>query len=211
LSITSNKGNTITRIGEPEDPAVHVERQGNDVAKKAHELNIEEPAEKAGAKETNGHHESEEKPKESEGKEVTALSAPSVVSHAAEKWGVPEEDVAPSAPGETENSLQSEEDAGAQPLSATNVSQKGEKRAASPEDPDDVDVANGHEESASTAPKAPAKMQEPASKKQKTQGKGKEDSVDKKSRGRKKSTTKREPKQASTTDGKPRRSARLGA
>jgi len=44
LTITSNRGNDITRHGKPGDPAVHVARSGNDVVKTAHELTIEEKA-----------------------------------------------------------------------------------------------------------------------------------------------------------------------
>ncbi|KAG2346278.1 hypothetical protein BDR05DRAFT_959910 [Suillus weaverae] len=37
--VTSNKGNTVTRIAREGDPAVKIGRQGNDVVKLAHELN----------------------------------------------------------------------------------------------------------------------------------------------------------------------------
>ncbi|KIM76279.1 hypothetical protein PILCRDRAFT_12882 [Piloderma croceum F 1598] len=36
--VTSDKGNTITRIAREGDPAVRVSRKGNDVVKMAHEL-----------------------------------------------------------------------------------------------------------------------------------------------------------------------------
>ncbi|KIK38405.1 hypothetical protein CY34DRAFT_809366 [Suillus luteus UH-Slu-Lm8-n1] len=36
--VTSNKGNTVTRIAKEGDPAVKISRQGNDVVKLAHEL-----------------------------------------------------------------------------------------------------------------------------------------------------------------------------
>jgi len=41
VSVTSNRGNTITRHGKEGDPAVHIARSGNDVVKNAHELSIE--------------------------------------------------------------------------------------------------------------------------------------------------------------------------
>ena len=44
LSIQSKKGNTITRRGDPENPAVHMAREGNDVVKKQSELTVEEKA-----------------------------------------------------------------------------------------------------------------------------------------------------------------------
>ncbi|KAI0656021.1 hypothetical protein C8Q70DRAFT_1056907 [Cubamyces menziesii] len=37
--VTSNKGNTVTRIAREGDPAVKITRKGNDVVKLAHELN----------------------------------------------------------------------------------------------------------------------------------------------------------------------------
>ncbi|KIJ62445.1 hypothetical protein HYDPIDRAFT_114564 [Hydnomerulius pinastri MD-312] len=37
--VTSNKGNTVTRIAKEGDPAVKISRKGNDVVKLAHELN----------------------------------------------------------------------------------------------------------------------------------------------------------------------------
>ncbi len=43
-SIQSNKGNTIKKNADPEDPAVHVAREGNDVVKRAHELTVEKKA-----------------------------------------------------------------------------------------------------------------------------------------------------------------------
>lgn len=44
VSIESNRGNTITMEAEPENPAVHIARPGNDVVKKASELEIEDKA-----------------------------------------------------------------------------------------------------------------------------------------------------------------------
>ncbi|KAG0703395.1 hypothetical protein DFH29DRAFT_803547 [Suillus ampliporus] len=40
--VTSNKGNTVTRIARAGDPAVKITRQGNDVVKLAHELEVKE-------------------------------------------------------------------------------------------------------------------------------------------------------------------------
>ena len=42
VAITSKRGNTIKKNAEPDNPAVHISRSGNDVVKKASELNIEE-------------------------------------------------------------------------------------------------------------------------------------------------------------------------
>ncbi|KAI0922337.1 hypothetical protein AcW1_003189 [Taiwanofungus camphoratus] len=38
-SVTSNKGNTVSRTAREGDPAVKITRKGNDVVKLAHELN----------------------------------------------------------------------------------------------------------------------------------------------------------------------------
>ncbi|KIV79300.1 hypothetical protein PV11_06867 [Exophiala sideris] len=44
IAITSKRGNKIKKNAEPGNPAVHIERSGNDVVKKASELNVEEKA-----------------------------------------------------------------------------------------------------------------------------------------------------------------------
>jgi hypothetical protein len=44
IAIQSRRGNTIKKNAEPGNPAVRVERSGNDVVKKASELNVEEKA-----------------------------------------------------------------------------------------------------------------------------------------------------------------------
>jgi hypothetical protein len=41
VAIESKRGNTIKKNADPENPAVHVERPGNDVVKKASELDVE--------------------------------------------------------------------------------------------------------------------------------------------------------------------------
>jgi len=42
VTVTSHRGNDITKTGTEEDPAVHIERSGNDVVKTASELKVEE-------------------------------------------------------------------------------------------------------------------------------------------------------------------------
>ncbi|KEF61397.1 uncharacterized protein A1O9_02963 [Exophiala aquamarina CBS 119918] len=44
IAITSKRGNKVKKNAEPSNPAVHVERSGNDVVKKASELNVVEKA-----------------------------------------------------------------------------------------------------------------------------------------------------------------------
>jgi hypothetical protein len=61
VSVQSKRGNTIKRKGDPENPAVHIARPGNDVVKKQSELTVEEKAEGAEngeAEEANGEVES---------------------------------------------------------------------------------------------------------------------------------------------------------
>ncbi|KAI1849598.1 hypothetical protein JX265_007937 [Neoarthrinium moseri] len=91
VAIKSKRGNTIKKNAEPDNPAVHIERSGNDVVKKASELTVEskgsqgkegdEHGEKRkaksqdvedDAKESDGEEESEEDPhtKTKTGKEV---------------------------------------------------------------------------------------------------------------------------------------------
>ena len=44
VAIESHRGNEIKKHGEPGNPAVRIERPGNDVVKKASELNVEKSA-----------------------------------------------------------------------------------------------------------------------------------------------------------------------
>ncbi|KAF2760985.1 hypothetical protein EJ05DRAFT_429052, partial [Pseudovirgaria hyperparasitica] len=44
IAIESHRGNTIKKNAEPDNPAVHIARPGNDVVKRANELNLEEKA-----------------------------------------------------------------------------------------------------------------------------------------------------------------------
>ena len=41
IAIQSKKGNTIKKNASPDNPAIHVKRSGNDVVKRASELNVE--------------------------------------------------------------------------------------------------------------------------------------------------------------------------
>ncbi|KAF2236853.1 hypothetical protein EV356DRAFT_565308 [Viridothelium virens] len=52
VAVESHRGNTIAKNAEPDNPAVHVERPGNDVVKKASELEVDEegPKHKGDAK-----------------------------------------------------------------------------------------------------------------------------------------------------------------
>ncbi len=50
IAIQSKKGNTIKKNAEPDNPAVHIARSGNDVVKRASELNVEEKASRSNGK-----------------------------------------------------------------------------------------------------------------------------------------------------------------
>lgn len=45
VTVTSHRGNEISKTGTEENPAVHIERSGNDVVKTANELNVDKKAE----------------------------------------------------------------------------------------------------------------------------------------------------------------------
>ncbi|KAK5109035.1 hypothetical protein LTR62_007583 [Meristemomyces frigidus] len=47
LSITTKKGNEVKKNADPSDPAVKISREGNDVVKRAHELEITEKGDKS--------------------------------------------------------------------------------------------------------------------------------------------------------------------
>merc|ERR1712000_383016 len=73
VSITSKKGNKVKKNAEPDNPAVRIERSGNDVVKKASELNVEEKANGSGDKrkrdeaEENGDKNDDESEKKNDG------------------------------------------------------------------------------------------------------------------------------------------------
>ena len=64
IAIESKKGNTIKKNASPDNPAVHVERSGNDVVKRASELQIDEKTDGANGEQANG--DSKEGEKEAE-------------------------------------------------------------------------------------------------------------------------------------------------
>ena len=71
IAIQSSKGNTIKKNADPDDPAVHISRQGNDVVKRAHELQIEEKADKSTNKSESGK-DSDKKAKQNENASQTS-------------------------------------------------------------------------------------------------------------------------------------------
>jgi hypothetical protein len=61
VSVTSHRGNEIKKTGDESNPAVHIERSGNDVVKRASELHIDEKG--------SGNTEMEEKSQEKNGED----------------------------------------------------------------------------------------------------------------------------------------------
>jgi len=49
IAITTQRGNTVTKKADPSNPAVRVERSGNDVVKRASELSVDEKASGSGS------------------------------------------------------------------------------------------------------------------------------------------------------------------
>lgn len=202
VSIESDKGNTITKTAEADNPAVQIERPGNDVVKKASELEVEA---KAPTSEANG------EKKEENVDEVTAPEEKKEEEKPSEVEQPPAQplEVQPPAPAPQENG----------------EANTGEKR--SHEATEEPKAQNGEKEAEPTAAAADeANDEEPAAKKQKidepAESAENANADDSKARGRPKKgeangehkekkapAKKREPKKAATETGEPRRSARI--
>lgn len=62
VTVTSKRGNEISKTGDENNPAVHIERSGNDVVKTANELNVDKKVEGSSSNgNTNGESKQEEK------------------------------------------------------------------------------------------------------------------------------------------------------
>ncbi|KAF2202356.1 hypothetical protein GQ43DRAFT_439756 [Delitschia confertaspora ATCC 74209] len=221
LAIQSNKGNTIKKNADPEDPAVHITREGNDVVKRAHELQTEEKAGGANGEQANGEAtEGKERPAEEvekteENKEVgkkdeQMTDAPKEAADDKQEEPVKEKGAtdsteATNAEVAKEGASEGKGEASEEPA----VPQTGDKRNAE----DALADMNGAEKDQNEM--------EPATKKQKTEdvdatekpkgkpGRPKKAETEKKEK--KEPAKKREPKKAATADGAPRRSARKKA
>jgi len=197
-TVTSNRGNEIKKNADPEDPAVHISRPGNDVVKRAHELDVEEKASGAADGGEKAAVAQEKNDEDSEMKDA----------HEGEKNG-------DAKTGEKRDHTEAEDDGVERPAeNGAKVHENGEKNGdkATEEDDDDAESEEKDDE-------PPAKKQ----KKDKADNAAEEKKNDggepaKKSRGRpKKSETngekkaaakKREPKKAATASGELRRSSR---
>ena len=73
VAIKSKRGNTIKKNAEPNNPAIHIERSGNDVVKKASELNVEKKGSGGGGKKRKSG--ADDEGKEEEEKDATVKNA----------------------------------------------------------------------------------------------------------------------------------------
>lgn len=199
IAIESNRGNTIKKNAEPDNPAVHIERSGNDVVKRASELQIDEKAEGNTGTQSNGDSKEENKDIEGEVQEKADTPADS------EKKDADTKDTPASDQNEAEKSESKTENAEAVENDG-DVSDTDNKRKV---DESAIAETNGKNDDSG----------EPAAKKAKTddvEADGEEDTKTKKA-GRPKASEKKEkkepvkkkqPKPAATEDGQPRRSSR---
>ncbi|KAJ8111899.1 hypothetical protein OPT61_g5616 [Boeremia exigua] len=237
IAIESNRGNTIKKNAEPENPAVHIERSGNDVVKRASELQIDSKAEggangdsKQESKDSETDNKEEkvndnkpddsgkkdEEKKDEEKKDEEMKDAPTSTQHDGKKEKPAENGDSKAEADKAESKEYSKEetkDDDAEPQEKSDEAQPGDKRK--------VGDTNG----------ADAEKKAPASKKTKTdddeagdddkaesddkaEGGDKTGNKPKGKAGRPKASEKKEPakkkqsKPAATEDGQPRRSAR---
>jgi hypothetical protein len=216
IAIESKRGNTIKKNASPNNPAVHVERSGNDVVKRASELQIEEKAEGANGQQSNGDSKEEddepaeaetedkgEKPTESEKRDEEMKDASSVEEK--------EEDAQPNGGAKAEATKdEAKEDA------------KDESKDDEKSEDDEEEVQTGDKRKVEDGPSEKAKgteadKDEPATKKPKKDSADGEAETKSKKAGRPKASEKKEkkepakkkePKKAATADGQPRRSGR---
>ncbi|XTI84672.1 hypothetical protein V2W45_1369663 [Cenococcum geophilum] len=179
LSIQSNKGNTIKKNADPEDPAVHIAREGNDAVKRAREIEVEEHA--------NG---GEVRVPESEKKEEEEKEEEKKYEEEEKQNGVVE--ATESKTEETKNGEVASEEA-----------KTGEKRKA--EEPASEGSGDGEGERDEASEKK--QKTEKANGAKKSRGRPKKGEAAEK-KEKKAPAKKREPKKAATENGEPRRSAR---
>jgi hypothetical protein len=210
IAIESNRGNTIKKNASPDNPAVHIERSGNDVVKRASELQVDSKAEGTNgtshgdSKKENdkpAEPEKEEKPAESEKKDEEMKDAPSteekkedVQTNGDSKEDASKDDAKEDSKDEDKTADASKDTS----EDKTGESKTGDKRKA---DETPSKETNG----------ADAGTDEPAAKKAKKdddagETKGKKGGRPKKEK--KEPAKKKQPKKAATADGQPRRSGR---
>jgi len=189
LTITSNRGNDITRHGKPGDPAVHVARSGNDVVKTAHELTIEEKANGSSGTSTGD----DKGEKGDSGSDITVeANGNAKAGDKHERDGTFEQNAVKDKDEDIEMGSQNNED-------------------------DDNDGAEDDDDGENDDPKTKEPVAKKQKTTKKDSG-SKEDGEAKGKRGRPKKSDstkgpvqKKQPKSAATEDGKPRRSSRLAS
>ncbi|THZ65432.1 hypothetical protein D6C86_01851 [Aureobasidium pullulans] len=188
LSIETKRGNEVKKNADPEDPAVKISRSGNDVVKRAHELDVEKEGDKH---------------KEDQGEEKTVTKDDTKEKNGDDKK---EEDAKKKEDEKEEKKAEKEEKKEAE-------KEKKESNKAD-EKKEDGEAKTGDKREASDE----AADEEPSKKQQKTDEDGEENGDKKKrgrpaKNGNETSTIKpkKEPKKAATESGEPRRSSRLNS
>lgn len=183
IAIESKKGNTIKKNADPENPAVHVSREGNDVVKRASELEVEEEGDKhkEGGDDKKEDGEGEEKDEGEQGKKDDDAEKK---DEDAEKMG---------GEDEKKESEEKEDDA-----------KTGEKRKAEDDAEADEGASDAKKQKSDDEPKANGEEKSAPKKKGRPAKKDANGNANEK----KESAKKKEPKKAATATGEPRRSGR---
>jgi hypothetical protein len=214
IAIESNRGNTIKKNADPENPAVHIERPGNDVVKRASELQIDEKADTNTEAQSNGNSNSDEN-KENQPETKSDKPAES------EKKDEDMKDASASEKKESDDSKTEDSNDKAEEKSNDSSDKVDDKAEANGKDDDASDDNKRKvDESAVAETNGDADENgEPPAKKAKTDNADAEGETDTKTKkpGRPKASEKKEkkepakkkqPKPAATEDGQPRRSSR---
>jgi Hypervirulence associated proteins TUDOR domain len=136
IAIKSKRGNTIKKNASADNPAVHVERSGNDVVKRESELNVEKKASSGGGKKRKSEKKDDEEEKGEEeggtvenedGKEVKATPKSSKKQKAEKKKDEDKEE----ADGEEKVNGEAKKGSG-RPKGAGGAKTKKEKKPAKP-------------------------------------------------------------------------------
>nr|POE94234.1 hypothetical protein CFP56_16474 [Quercus suber] len=184
--VESHRGNTISKNAEPNNPAVHVSRSGNDVVKKASELDIEKEGDKH---------------KEASGEEKTVSKGEAKKADREEEEEEEGEENDDAQTGEKRKADDAGDDEG------MNKNEKGPakklkkddgkavKKQATEKKDDEAEKAAEQEANGDSEKAAPKKKGRPAKTANGTASKD--------------SAKKREPKKAATESGEPRRSRRV--
>jgi hypothetical protein len=205
IAIESNRGNTIKKNASPENPAVHIERPGNDVVKRASELQIDEKADGGDAKQANGDKKEEDKQAEPEKTEEKSAESEKKEDKAAEAEKKDDE----MEDAQTSGESKTEESKDKATADATDDKPSENTRTTDEDKTDAPETGSKRKADDSPAKETNGSDDKPAEKKTKTEADkpaGKKGGRPKKEK--KEPTKKKQPKKAATSDGQPRRSGR---